>query len=77
MSKNFEYYKKNLPKLYKKYPNKHVVLKDEKVMFVGDTFEDALGLAMENNLELGTFIIQLCGADSSCYTHTFTRAIFA
>jgi len=77
MSTNFEYFKKNLSDLYKKYPDRHIVIKDAEVKFDGATFEEALKLAMENGLELGTFTIQLCGKDSSCYTQTFTRAIFA
>ena len=77
LNNEFEYYKNNLPELYIKYPDKYVVLKDQEVKFDGNTFEDALNLAMKNNLELGTFLIQLCGADSSCYTATFTRPIFA
>jgi uncharacterized membrane protein YcgQ (UPF0703/DUF1980 family) len=77
LEKEFKYYKNHLSELYKKYPDRYVVLKDREVKFDGATFEDALNLAIENNLELGTFLIQLCGADSSCYTQTFTRAIFA
>jgi hypothetical protein len=77
MNTNFDFFKKNLSKLYKKYPDRYVVLKDGEVKFDGATFEDALNLARKNNLELGTFTIQLCGKDSSCYTAVFTRAIFA
>jgi hypothetical protein len=77
MDTNFEYFKKNLPELHEKYPNRYVVLKDAEVKFDGATFEEALTLAMKNNFELGTFTIQLCGKDSSCYTQTFTRAVFA
>jgi hypothetical protein len=77
LDKEFKYYKNHLPELYKQYPNRYVVLKNQGVKFDGATFEDALNLAIGNDLELGTFLIQLCGADSSCYTQTFTRAIFA
>lgn len=77
LNEEFKYYKSNLSELYGKYPDKYVVLKDQEVKFDGVTFEDALNLAIENNLELGTFLIQLCGKDSSCYTATFTRPIFA
>ena len=77
LDQEFNYYKNHLPELYAKYPDKYVVLKDQEVKFDGNTFEDALNLAMKNNFELGTFLIQLCGKDSSCYTATFTRPIFA
>jgi hypothetical protein len=77
LNKEFEYYKDHLPELYKKYPNRYVVLKDQEVKFDGETFEDALDLAIGNNLKLGTFLIQVCGKDRSCYTATFTRPIFA
>ena len=77
LEQEFNYYKNHLSELYGRYPNRYVVLKDKEVKFDGDTFEDALNLAMKNKLELGTFLIQLCGADSSCYTQTFTRPIFA
>ena len=71
LDNEFKYFKKNLSELYKKYPNRYIVVQGEQVEFDGETFEDALTLATSNNLELGTFLIQLCGKDSSCYTQVF------
>jgi len=77
LEREFEYYKENLPALYEKYPNRYVVLQGEDVKFDGATFKETIDLAIKNDLKLGTFLVQLCGKDESCYTHTFTRPIFA
>lgn len=74
----FKFFKDNHDALLAQYPNKHIVIKGKKVLFSDDTFENALSKAVENHLEVGTFIIQLCSAGESGYTQTFhSRVIFA
>lgn len=74
----FKFFKDNHETLFGEYPNKHIVIKDNKVLFSDDTFEGALNKAIGGGLEVGTFIIQLCSAGEGGYTQTFhSRVIFA
>lgn len=78
LENEFKFFKDNHERLFRDYPNKHIVIKDNKVLFSDDTFEGALGKAIAGGLEVGTFIIQLCSAGESGYTQTFhSRVIFA
>lgn len=77
LDKEFEYFKSNQSKLFEKYPDKFLVIKDLEVKYVASTFEKALQHASKN-YELGTFIIQHCTRDAEGYTQTFhSRVIFA
>jgi hypothetical protein len=77
LEKEFKYFKANHSLLFDLYPNKHVVIKDEKVHFASDSFNEALEFA-KTNFELGTFLIQFCSETTEGYTQTFhSRAIFA
>lgn len=59
VKKNFEFYLKKCEELYKKYPRKYLIIKDEKVDKVFETIEEAFEYA-KNNLKLGEYIIQRC-----------------
>ncbi len=77
LEKEFKYFTDNQDKLFKQYPNKNIVIKDENVVYAADSFDDALKHAVEN-FELGTFLIQHCTEGSEGYTQTFhSRVIFA
>lgn len=67
----FQYFTTHLKSLFTKYPNKYLVLQNQSVVLASDTFSEALTQAHERGLKTGTFIIQQCGADASCYTQTF------
>ena len=67
---NFKYYLKNQDELVKKYNGKFIVIKDNKVVDVYETYEDAY-FESETKYELGTFIIQHCLPGDESYTHTF------
>ena len=77
-SDDFKFFRENHDVLLKEYFNKYIVIKDRNVLFCGDSFKDALSMALDGGLELGTFIIQLCSEGESGYTQTFhSRVIFA
>lgn len=77
-SEDFKWFVENLKTLYDKYPDKYLVIQDEEVVGDGNTFEEALNNALSKGCELGTFIIQQCGKDQSCYTQSFSsRVVFA
>lgn len=75
---DFKYFKENHEDLLKVYPNKYLVIKDKKILFFEDTFEEALTKAIDGGHDVGSFIIQLCSAGEGGYTQTFhSRVIFA
>ena len=61
LSKEFDYFKANLSKLYAQYPDKFLIMKDKQVQGFADTFSKAYELAILK-FELDTFIIQKCNA---------------
>lgn len=78
LEKEFKYFKEHQAELFAKYPNKYLVIKDYKVAFAEDVFEEALHKAIQAGLELGTFLVQLCSEGKDSYTQTFhSRVIFA
>ena len=70
--KNFEYFQMNRNELCKKYLNKYLIIKDEKVFGAYETFEEALNVAKD--IEAGTYIIQRCEKDEEIQIfHTRVR----
>jgi len=55
----YNYFQTNLPELFKKYPNKFIVIKRQKILGVYKSFDDAFDKTRIRE-ELGTFIIQEC-----------------
>lgn len=55
--KNYNYFKKHLRELNRRYGNKFIVLKDCRVIGAYDTFDDAYKTTIKSE-QLGTFIIQ-------------------
>lgn len=70
LKKNFDFYLTNHKEIIKKYLNKFIIIKDEKIVDSYDTFEDAVSEASKK-YELGTFIIQRCSKDLSETTQAF------
>ena len=78
LEKEFEYFKKHHDELYRQYPNKYLVIKEDKVIYTADTFEDALNLAVTGGHQVGEFLVQLCSEGDGAYTQIFhSRVIFA
>ena len=78
LEKEFEYFKENHDELYRKYPNKYIVIRENNVVYSADTFEEALDKAISGGLEVGNFLVQLCSEGDKDYTQTFhSRVIFA
>lgn len=78
LEKEFKYFMDNHDSLYNDYPNKYIVIKDEKVLYAEDNMEEALERAIGGGLQVGSFLIQLCSEGDKAYTQTFhSRVIFA
>lgn len=77
-SDDFKWFVDNHDNLFKKYPNKSLVIKDKNVVCSGNSFEEALQMALKAGLEVGTFIIQNCSKGEECYIQNFSsRVVFA
>ena len=76
MEKEFKYFLDNKKELSKKYNNKFIVIKNEKVIGSYNNEEEAYSETKKEH-ELGTFLIQKCSTEEAAYIQTFhSRAIF-
>lgn len=77
LEKEFQYYLDHQAELVEKYNGKFLVIKDEEVIGVYDTDEEAYFQTTQKH-EPGTFLIQFCEPGDSSYTQTFhSRVVFA
>ncbi|MBA7534279.1 hypothetical protein ES705_26525 [subsurface metagenome] len=70
LEKEFKYYIKNQNKLVKRYKNKCIVIKNEKVIGVYDSEAEAVQETSKNE-PLGTFLVQKCTPGKESYTQTY------
>jgi hypothetical protein len=77
LQKEYEFYLTNQEELVKKYLNKFLVIKNQKIVGVYDTKQEAYDTST-SSLELGTFLIQHCLPGSLSHTQTFhSQVIFS
>ena len=74
LDREFAYFKKHQLRLFKEHPGKFLVIKDEKVIGVYDSHDDAY-FSMQVEHELGTFLIQQATSDKDSYTATFRTRV--
>lgn len=65
--RDFEYYVKNLQRLYNKYGSCYLVIRNKVILGAYKTIESALK-ATRKKYPMGAFIVQKCGPDESAYT---------
>lgn len=70
IEKEFKYYIKNQSDFVKKYNEKFIVLKNEKVIGVYISHSEAYNETLKKE-ELATFLIQHCLPGSDSYSQTF------
>lgn len=76
LEKEFQYYLDNQADFVKKHANKFLVIKNQEVVGVYDTKENAYDDAT-SKFELGTFLIQQCLPGTLGHTQTFhSQVIF-
>lgn len=75
-SADYRWFVENRPELYKKYGAAYLAIKNQTVLGTFRTYADGVKVTSETE-ELGTFIIQLCGNDESCYTNYISSMNFA
>ncbi len=77
LEKEFKYYLDHQTELVEKFNGKFIVIKNEKVIGVYDTKNDAYFETIKTE-KLGTFIIQLCTPGPDAYTQiSHARVIYA
>jgi len=77
LEKEFQYYLDHQTDLVAKYNGKYLVIREQEVIGVFDTDEEAYFETTKVH-EPGTFLIQLCEPGESSYTQTFhSRVVFA
>lgn len=64
---DYTWYTKNLAKIYKKYGDKYVVIRNKEVLASFDTFDAGADYIDANNLA-GKAIVQKSGKDKTAYT---------
>lgn len=75
--KNYDFFVKNFEDLYQKYKDKFIVIKEEVVIGVYDTFDDAYNSSIKV-AELGTFLIQQCSkAENTVGNFYSNNVVFA
>lgn len=78
LEKEFEYFTENHSELYNLYPNRYLVIKDQKVLFDEDSVKHALDVSQKHGLVPGTYIIQKCEEGVDSYTQVYhSRVTFA
>jgi hypothetical protein len=76
LQNEFQWYLEHQNELVEKYEGKFIVIKNQQVIGVYDTDEDAYVKSSETN-ELGTFLIQECLPGEDSYTQVFhSRVIY-
>ena len=69
-TKDYEYFERNMSSFYKKYGRKFLVIKNQKVIGVYDSFGEAFSETRKSE-ELGTFLIQECFRNLKESVHHF------
>lgn len=74
LDKEYKFYLKNQADLVKKYKGKFLIIKDEKIVGVFGTREEAYNSAIAQ-YKLGTFLIQECLESGKNVTQTFNSRV--
>lgn len=74
----FEYFRNNQTDLFAKYPNKYLVIADDRVVAATDSMDEAVRYTIDNHMSPGTFMIQHCSEGDGAFTQTYhSRVVFA
>jgi len=76
LKENYEFFEVNFDELYKKYPDKFLVLKDRAVINAFDSFELAADYGI-STYGLGNFSVQQCAPKDQRTVFISRRVMFA
>ncbi|MBR4549245.1 MAG: hypothetical protein IKO83_04920 [Oscillospiraceae bacterium] len=74
--RDFAWFVKNMPSLYKKYGDCFLAIKSETVLGSYQSYASAVNETRKSE-PLGTFIVQQCGSDETAYTCYISSINFA
>ena len=74
LEKDFQYFLDNQEELVKQYGGKFIVLKEQQVLGVYNSEEEAFTETQKQH-ELGSFLIQECKKGEDVYTQTFSSRV--
>lgn len=60
LESEYKFYKDHQKELVSQYPDKYIIIKDEKVMSSFETLAEAIDYAHESGLKEGEYLLQLC-----------------
>ena len=76
VKENYEFFERNFDELYKKYPEKFLVLKDQAVITAFHDFDSAADYGIKT-FGLGNFSVQQCTPRKNRIAFSSRRVIFA
>ena len=76
LEKEYKYFETIAPQLAKDHPHKFAVIKDETVLGIYETMQQALEKTAKSH-ELGTFIVQQCEERDNIVQRFHSRVAFA
>lgn len=74
-NEDFAWFVENLSKLYEMYGSAYLAIKEKQVIGVYNSFAEGVKKTLLNE-KPGTFIVQQCGKDESCYTNYIASTNF-
>ena len=74
LEQEFDFFLKNQNQLVQKYNDKHLVVKENKVIGVFNSYEEAY-FETQKVHALGTFLIQHCISGAEAYTQHFSSPV--
>lgn len=70
---DFKWFQDNMKSLYSKYPDKFLVISNQSIIAIGETFNEALEQALKTK-KAGEFIIQQCEKENTI-SHYYNMAV--
>lgn len=68
---DFQWFVDNHDELFRKYPDRYLVISNKEVVLTESSLHRALNKALASGMEYGSFIIQLCSEGDSAYTVSY------
>ena len=73
VDKNGKFFESQFDNLIKKHKDKFVIIKDEKVLHISPTKQEATEYILEKKLEVGTFIVQRISKEPEIFSRLALR----
>lgn len=68
LNSELDFFIRNIDTFYMLFPDRFVAIRNHQVVALGNTWTEVIDDAESRGFKLGTYHVQLCGKDASCYT---------